>query len=128
MSKHSSMLRDPRWQRKRLKIMERDNFSCIACGCKNITLTVHHKKYAKTLWNVPNEDLQTLCENCHDALGKHPKGGIWWTGSFDGAEGVGYTYINCPICGSKNTKEKGSYDRCMDCGHSIGPDKWIGEK
>lgn len=125
MSNYSSMLRDPRWQRKRLEIMQRDNFTCIACGDKKSPLTVHHKEYAKTLWNVPDEELQTLCKFCHEALGKHPKGGIWWTGCFNGGQGVGYSYSHCPMCGNdKNFKDKGSYDKCIDCGHRIVVDRW----
>lgn len=61
-------LRDPRWQRKRLEIMERDGFACIHCGDKTKTLNVHHAYYesGKAPWEYGNWSLVTLCEDCHD--------------------------------------------------------------
>ena len=32
---YSEKLKDPRWQKKRLEILERDNFRCQYCGDKN---------------------------------------------------------------------------------------------
>lgn len=59
-------LRDPRWQRKRLEIMQRDNFTC-RCGVKDRTLHVHHCFYewGKEPWDYPDSSLVTLCEGCH---------------------------------------------------------------
>jgi 5-methylcytosine-specific restriction endonuclease McrA len=45
MSRYSSMLRDPRWQRKRLKIMESDKWKCSKCGSTKSELNVHHLRY-----------------------------------------------------------------------------------
>lgn len=61
------MLRDPKWQRLRLKIMERDDFQCTFCGDRTTTLNVHHKYYdkGKNPWEYPEESLLTLCEHCH---------------------------------------------------------------
>lgn len=60
-------LKDPRWQKKRLEVFNRDNFACTKCKSKDNTLNVHHKKYAKNgdPWGVELEDLVSLCENCH---------------------------------------------------------------
>lgn len=60
-------LRDPRWQRKRLEIMDRDRFACQFCLAKDKTLNVHHGFYAKGRdpWDYPDESLLTLCEECH---------------------------------------------------------------
>ena len=33
-------LKDPRWQKKRLEILERDGWKCMACGEKEKTLRV----------------------------------------------------------------------------------------
>lgn len=65
--KYSDLLRDPRWQRKRLEIMQRDNFSCKGCGSSYKTLNVHHRIYRKGLnpWEYKDSDLITLCEGCH---------------------------------------------------------------
>ena len=70
MSDYSELLKDPRWQKKRLKIMERDNFECRACHETNRTLNVHHLYYDYKLkpWEYNNEDLITLCEDCHNTL------------------------------------------------------------
>ena len=67
-SKYSEKLRDPRWQKKRLEIMERDKFTCQACASEVKTLNVHHIKYVygKDPWNYDNESLVTLCEYCHE--------------------------------------------------------------
>src|SRR5574343_1912473 len=60
-------LKDPRWQKKRLEIMERDLFSCQNCFETTKTLNVHHKYYEKgrDIWDYPDESLVTLCEECH---------------------------------------------------------------
>ena len=65
--KYSEKLKDPRWQKKRLEILERDEWSCRVCFDKENTLHVHHKRYLvmKEPWDHPNELLQTLCESCH---------------------------------------------------------------
>ncbi len=60
-------LRDPRWQKKRLEIMERDDFTCVHCQDNASTLNVHHGFYTKDTepWDYPDESLRTLCEDCH---------------------------------------------------------------
>lgn len=62
---YSQKLKDPRWQRKRLEIFQRDNWSCSVCGDKDTTLHVHHKKYIGEPWECPDNYLETLCEDCH---------------------------------------------------------------
>lgn len=64
-------LRDPRWQQMRLKIMERDGFSCQSCGDKSASLNVHHcVPYRKGAdpWDYDPWELITLCENCHNKI------------------------------------------------------------
>jgi hypothetical protein len=67
---YSEKLRDPRWQRKRLEIMNRDDFRCQACRSKDKTLNVHHRLYQKgnDPWDYENEMLVTLCEDCHKKI------------------------------------------------------------
>lgn len=64
---YSEKLRDPRWQKMRLQIMERDDFSCCGCGSRFKTLNVHHTHYLKRKmpWEYPADSLVTLCEDCH---------------------------------------------------------------
>jgi len=58
----------PQWQKKRLEILERDNFTCIQCGDKENTLHVHHQYYLKDykVWEYENQSLITLCSRCHE--------------------------------------------------------------
>lgn len=65
---YSEKLRDPRWQKKRLEVMQRDGFSCQSCQDTETTLNVHHCYYerGKDVWDYPSEALITLCEGCHN--------------------------------------------------------------
>lgn len=62
---YKEKLLDPRWQKKRLEILSRDGFACYWCGDTTSTLHVHHEKYHKDPWDAPDEDLVTVCEDCH---------------------------------------------------------------
>lgn len=62
---YSEKLKDPRWQRKRLEIMQRDGFACRDCKASHNSLNVHHCRYAKNPWEVEDLFLLTLCESCH---------------------------------------------------------------
>lgn len=64
---YAERLRDPKWQKKRLEVMERDQWQCINCCDKKTTLNVHHCWYEKgvDVWDYPMECYQTLCEPCH---------------------------------------------------------------
>jgi len=68
MATYFEKLRDPRWQRKRLEIMERAGFACEKCGDKTSTLNVHHGYYEKGLepWEYESNTLWCLCESCHE--------------------------------------------------------------
>lgn len=59
---------DPRWQKVRLVIMSRDNFSCQCCGSTERELQVHHLAYekGKRIWDARPSDLLTLCHHCHE--------------------------------------------------------------
>lgn len=60
-------LKDPRWQKKRLEILERDKFMCLICESKEIQLHVHHGYYDKRdPWDYDNNTLWTLCKYCHE--------------------------------------------------------------
>jgi replicative DNA helicase len=61
-------LSDPRWQRKRLEIFQRDNWTCQDCGDSETELQVHHKQYKGDPWNAPDDTLVTLCANCHERI------------------------------------------------------------
>lgn len=67
MTSYIELLRDPRWQKKRLEIMQRDEFACQRCFDSESTLNVHHRFYKKDSapWDYPDGSLVTLCESCH---------------------------------------------------------------
>lgn len=64
---YAEKLKDPRWQKKRLEVLQRDNFTCVYCGDTETTLHVHHPYYKKgaSPWEYDHMDLMTLCEDCH---------------------------------------------------------------
>ena len=61
-------LKDPRWQKKRLEIMQRDGFACQNCLNADAELNVHHKIYRKgaSPWEYEEHELVTLCKPCHE--------------------------------------------------------------
>jgi hypothetical protein len=66
---YSEKLRDPRWQKKRLLVLERDGWKCTACGDDKTELHVDHTEYHGEPWEAPDECLQTLCKFCHKMIG-----------------------------------------------------------
>lgn len=70
MTTYWELLRDPRWQQMRLKVMERDKWTCVECKRSDSTLNVHHTYYAKgrAPWEYEPESLKTLCEDCHELV------------------------------------------------------------
>jgi hypothetical protein len=114
-----SAYRDRRWQSRRREILDRDRETCRGCGAESGDLQVHHIAYrGPNLWDTPPDLLQTLCRDCHFALGPHPKGGVYWDGQF-------FCWIHCPLCGSREMIHRGGHDQCARCGHRILPDSWI---
>lgn len=68
MSAYSEKLKDPRWQRKRLGVLERAEWKCECCGDDKETLQVHHLIYSKgEPWDAPDDTLECLCESCHES-------------------------------------------------------------
>jgi len=67
---YSEKLQNPLWQKKRLHILNRDNFTCTLCGDKETTLHIHHKSYirGKQPWEYNDDNLQTLCKHCHAVI------------------------------------------------------------
>lgn len=64
---YAEKLLDPRWQRKRTEVLNRDDFACQLCRDKTETLHVHHFSYAKSgnPWDSKIEELITYCATCH---------------------------------------------------------------
>jgi len=60
-------LLDPRWQKKRLEVLNRDKFECVLCEDGTATLHVHHEYYisGRQPWDYPLSAYKTLCSSCH---------------------------------------------------------------
>lgn len=69
---YADKLKDPRWQKKRLEIMERDGWKCQRCFDHREPLVVHHKYYisGRDPWDYPDECYVTLCEFHHKLFHK----------------------------------------------------------
>jgi hypothetical protein len=70
MKSYSEKLKDPRWQKKRLEVMERAGFACESCGNKTETLHIHHGYYERKLnpWDYDAYTLHCLCGTCHQSV------------------------------------------------------------
>ena len=64
---YADKLLDPRWIKKREKIIKRDGYRCTVCGAEK-DLIVHHTFYYSTYpapWEYPDNSLLTTCRECH---------------------------------------------------------------
>lgn len=63
---YADKLRSPKWQRKRLEILERAGWKCQSCGATDKNLQVHHLVYSKRdPWDYADDCYQSLCDECH---------------------------------------------------------------
>lgn len=62
---YAEKLKDPRWQRKRLEILNRDKWACRFCQDDKTELHIHHVKYTGEPWEGKDEDKITTCKYCH---------------------------------------------------------------
>ena len=62
-------LKDPRWQKKRLEVLDESLWACASCGDTANTLHVHHKQYIKGRepWEYESNELEVLCSTCHES-------------------------------------------------------------
>lgn len=65
---YQQQLDDPRWQKKRLEILERESFACQECKAKDKKLNVHHNYYdkGKMAWEYNETCYDVLCDDCHE--------------------------------------------------------------
>ena len=78
MTRYQELLKDSRWAHKRIRILDRDGWMCQYCSAstktnRKVVLEVHHFEYSHysvNPWDVPDEDLVTLCSDCHDSAMK----------------------------------------------------------
>jgi hypothetical protein len=67
---YRDLLMDPRWQKKRLEILQARGFKCENCFDETTTLHVHHRYYIshRKPWLYPDFCYQVLCTSCHDVI------------------------------------------------------------
>lgn len=65
---YSDKLKNPKWQRKRLEILNLRGFKCELCSCETKELHVHHRFYLKgrEVWEYDNDVFKVLCCDCHE--------------------------------------------------------------
>lgn len=65
---YKEKLKNPKWQALRLRVFERDHFSCVICGAEDRELQVHHLDYIPGVspHMYPMDMLRTLCDLCHE--------------------------------------------------------------
>src|SRR4051794_36351337 len=104
MTKYADLLRDPRWQRKRLEILKRDDFRCQACHDDSSTLNVHHcyYEYDNDPWDYEDKSLVTLCESCHSTETKDISGAKKQLHNAMARHGFQSTHLDCIADGFAN--------------------------
>lgn len=65
---YQEQISSPKWQRKRLEILNLSGFKCEKCNCEEKQLHVHHRFYLKgrKAWEYDNDVFQVLCHSCHE--------------------------------------------------------------
>lgn len=126
-------LKDPRWQRRRLEIFQRDGFKCTMCKAGEKELQVHHKLYLKFIppWDYPDSWLCTMCVDCHTRITKlkdrigwlisHPEG-QQIISMMEALENAVHPPWVCPKCNDKDIKDVAVSDvskhaTCLKCSH-----------
>jgi hypothetical protein len=72
---YAEKLRDPRWQRRRLEIFQRDNWKCQLCSRTDLELHLHHMyRTTEDPWDEPDLHLLTVCQLCHEQQPSNPHG------------------------------------------------------
>ena len=64
---YTEKLQDPRWKKRRLQILDRDEWACQNCMISGVVLHVHHIAYRMRAepWDYPDHMLVPLCAECH---------------------------------------------------------------
>lgn len=73
---YGQKLKDPRWQKRRLQVLEYAGWRCQLCGAKDRELHCHHSYYSrgKNPWQYAKGAIIALCVVCHDAFHRKKEG------------------------------------------------------
>ena len=61
---YNKYLRSKHWKQTRKSALDRAEYQCQLCACKDAVLEVHHNNY-NNLGKEKNKDLVVLCRPCH---------------------------------------------------------------
>lgn len=64
---YAEKLKDPRWQKRRLEVLDLARWKCEDCGSSTTELHVHHTVYipGKEPWEHTVSMLMSVCKPCH---------------------------------------------------------------
>lgn len=112
---YKEQLTDSRWLQKKTEILVRDNYTCQKCGAQS-HLNVHHLSYekGKLAWEYPNEQLITLCEQCHAKEHKTTRPYVGEVYVYHHSD-----YTNYMVCYSVNNAKKEVYLVGVDNGGAV---------
>jgi 5-methylcytosine-specific restriction endonuclease McrA len=67
---YRELLDDPRWKKKRDRIVKRAQGRCQICASSKKPFEVHHSYYStgKKPWEYPDGSLIAICGNCHAGI------------------------------------------------------------
>jgi len=65
---YADKLKDPRWQKRRLHVLESAGWKCEDCGASDLPLHIHHCAYIRGFdpWQYGDDLLMVLCEKHHE--------------------------------------------------------------
>ena len=123
-SEYSKKLRDPRWQKKRLEILQQRGWKCEQCDDASNSLQVHHRYYisGRYPWEYPPFCYVCLCVDCHSQIrdleedrrsGKEPPFEAWEIG-LNHFGGDVYDLAFQHICGEDLNKVKFQHANSRD--------------
>jgi 5-methylcytosine-specific restriction endonuclease McrA len=67
---YAEKLKDPRWQKKRLVIFQRDDWTCQKCHRNDLTLNIHHILYLDNTepWDYPDKLLMKTSQGLQNRV------------------------------------------------------------
>lgn len=85
---YSEQLKSPKWQKRRLQVLEAAGWKCCNCHKEDRQLQVHHGAYLRgvDLWDYPPEMFHVLCDKCHKKVSGHIETFMRWFGTLKPVE------------------------------------------
>ena len=67
---YAQKLKDPKWQKRRLEMLEIANWQCNVCHDEEEELHIHHIEYfqGRDPWEYSDDQMICLCKTCHTLI------------------------------------------------------------